>query len=221
MNLKNQFEQLCSAFTEDRQLINSLWNEIETRYSEKSRYYHNLLHLENMFRELDDVKGNISGFTAISFSVFYHDIIYDATSKSNEEKSAAAAEKRLTELHVNKDDISVISEQIIATKSHQLSVHNDTNYLLDADLSVLGKDFKTYMEYTRNIRKEYSVYPDFLYKPGRKKSLNIFLNLKVSLKQNILRKSMRLRQKRILKPSSGYCNCKMQDPVLHKTKTSQ
>ncbi|MGI9582310.1 HD domain-containing protein [Chryseobacterium sp. RRHN12] len=177
MNLKNQFEQLCSAFTEDRQLINSLWNEIETRYSEKSRYYHNLLHLENMFRELDDVKGNISGFTAISFSVFYHDIIYDVTSKSNEEKSAAAAEKRLTELHVNKDDISVISEQIIATKSHQLSVHNDTNYLLDADLSVLGKDFKTYMEYTRNIRKEYSVYPDFLYKPGRKKVLKHFLEL--------------------------------------------
>ncbi|MDR3022602.1 hypothetical protein [Chryseobacterium sp.] len=177
MNLKNQFEQLCSSFTNDQQLINSLWKEIETKYSEKGRHYHNLLHLENMFSELEAVKSNISDFTAISFSVFYHDVIYDATSKTNEEKSAAKAEKRLAELHLDKNNISIISEQILATKSHQKSDHGDTNYLLDADLSVLGKDFKTYLEYTQNIRKEYSIYPDFLYKPGRKKVLKHFLEL--------------------------------------------
>ncbi|MBB6329205.1 putative metal-dependent HD superfamily phosphohydrolase [Chryseobacterium sediminis] len=177
MNLKNQFEQLCSSFTNDHQLTNSLWKEIETKYSEKGRHYHNLLHLENMFSELGAVKSNISDFTAISFSVFYHDIIYDATSKINEEKSVAKAEKRLAELHLDKNKISMISEQILATKSHQKSNHRDTNYLLDADLSVLGKDFKTYLEYTQNIRKEYSIYPDFLYKPGRKKVLKHFLEL--------------------------------------------
>jgi predicted metal-dependent HD superfamily phosphohydrolase len=177
MHLKNQFEQLCSPFTKDQQLMNDLWNEIETRYSEKGRHYHNLLHLENMFRELEEVKVKLSDFTVISFSVFYHDIIYDATSKSNEEKSAVTAEKRLAELHINKDKISIISEQILATKAHQRSDHEDTNYLLDADLSVLGKDFKTYLEYTQNIRKEYSIYPDFLYKPGRKKVLKHFLQL--------------------------------------------
>ncbi|WP_343686386.1 hypothetical protein [Chryseobacterium gleum] len=195
MDLKNQFEQLCSRFTEDRQLIHSLWNEIETRYSEKSRHYHDLLHLENMFTELEDVKGNISDFTGISFCVFYHDIIYDATSKSNEEKSAATAEKRLAELHLSKDDISVISEQIIATKSHLLSDHNDTNYLLDADLSVLGKDFKTYMEYTRNIRKEYSIYPDFLYKPGRKKVLKHFLELESIFKTEYFKEKYEVQAK--------------------------
>ncbi|CAI8899094.1 hypothetical protein [Chryseobacterium sp. IT-36CA2] len=177
MNLKNQFEQLCSPFTEDQQLIHDLWKEIETRYSEKGRHYHNLLHLENMFREFKAVKMNISDFTALSFSVFYHDIIYDATSKANEEKSAAKAEKRLAELHMHQDTISIISEQILATKSHQRSDQKDINYLLDADLSVLGKDFNTYLEYTQNIRKEYSIYPDFLYKPGRKKVLKHFLEL--------------------------------------------
>lgn len=177
MNLKNHFNQLCAPFTEDQQLISDLWKEIETRYSEKGRHYHNLLHLENMFRELDAVKMNISDFTNLSFSVFYHDVIYDATSKANEEKSAAKAEKRLAELHINQDKISLVSEQILDTKSHQRSDQEDTNYLLDADLSVLGKDFKTYLEYTQNIRKEYSIYPDFLYKPGRKKVLKHFLEL--------------------------------------------
>lgn len=177
MNLKNRFEQLCAPFTEDQQFMTDLWKEIESRYSEKGRHYHNLLHLENMFKELEAVRNNISDFTALSFSVFYHDIIYDATSKVNEEKSAAKAEKRLAQLHMHQDIISIISEQILATKSHQRSDNQDTNYLLDADLSVLGKDFKTYLEYTQNIRKEYSIYPDFLYKPGRKKVLKHFLEL--------------------------------------------
>jgi len=195
MNLKNKFDQLCGSFTNDQQLISSLWNEIETSYSEKGRYYHNLLHLENMFKELEEVKNNISDFTAVSFSVFYHDIIYDATSKSNEEKSAVKAEKRLTELHINNDKITIISEQILATKSHQKSDYEDTNYLLDADLSVLGKDFKTYLEYTQNIRKEYSIYPDFLYKPGRKKVLKHFLELESIFKTDYFKDKYEMQAK--------------------------
>lgn len=177
MNLGNQFNQLCRSFSENEHLIQGLWKEIETKYTEKGRHYHNLLHLENMFQELEPVRDSISDFTAVSFSVFYHDVIYDATSKSNEEKSAATAEKRLTELGLNQDKIALISSQIIATKAHQKSENEDTNYLLDADLSILGKDFRTYMEYTQIIRKEYSIYPDFLYKPGRKKVLKHFLEL--------------------------------------------
>lgn len=177
MNLKDQFEQLCCPFSKDAGIINTLWKEIETQYTEKGRHYHNLLHLENMFRELDLVKSNISDFTAVSFSVFYHDIIYNASSKSNEEKSALKAAKRLAELGLSQDHITHISDQILATQLHQKSIDEDTNYLLDADLSILGKDFESYLVYTRMIRKEYSIYPDLLYKPGRKKVLKHFLEL--------------------------------------------
>ncbi len=177
MNLKDQFLRLCLPFTEDQQLINRLWQEIEIKYTEKGRHYHDLLHLENMFLELEGVKGNISNFTLVAFAVFYHDIIYDATSKSNEEKSAATAEKRLAELGLSKEETTDVSIQILATKSHQKSENKDINYLVDADLSILGKDWKTYSDYTQKIRKEYSIYPDFLYKPGRKKVLRHFLEL--------------------------------------------
>lgn len=177
MNLKDQFEQLCLPFSEDSNLINTQWHEIEKRYSEKGRHYHNLLHLENMFKELEAVKNKVSNFTVVSFSIFYHDIVYNATSKSNEEKSALLAETRLAELTLNKDHITAVSAQILATKFHQKSDDEDTNYLLDADLSILGKDFESYLDYTRMIRKEYSIYPDLLYKPGRKKVLKHFLEL--------------------------------------------
>ncbi|MCW3161267.1 HD domain-containing protein [Chryseobacterium oryctis] len=177
MNLKERFFQNCNPFTQDKNLVESLWLEIEAKYSEKGRHYHNLQHLENMSLELENVKSNIVNSTNISFSIFYHDIIYNVSSKSNEEKSADFATERLQKLNVNPSDIENVYYQILATKAHQKSEDNDVNYLLDADLSVLGQDKAIYYDYTQKIRKEYSIYPDILYKPGRKKVLKHFLEL--------------------------------------------
>lgn len=177
MNLKENFFQLCFHHTQDQILVETLWFEIEKKYSKKGRYYHNIEHLDHLFSEIDWVKDKISSFTNLSFSVFYHDIIYDPTSKINEEKSAEFAKNRLKKLGLNPIDLTQISEQILATKSHEKADDHDTDYLMDADLSILGKDHETYVEYTKKIRKEYSIYPDFIYKPGRKKVLQHFLQL--------------------------------------------
>jgi len=196
MILKEKFFQVCLQFTQDEVLIQNLWAEIEKKYSEKSRHYHNLQHLENMFSELELVKDKILNCNNISFSVFYHDVIYDATSKLNEENSAEFAKSRLQNLGLNETDLAEISEQILATKSHQKSEKSDINYLLDADLSVLGKDPETYLDYTRNIRKEYSIYPDFLYKPGRKKVLKHFLELENIFKTEEFRNKYEIQAKK-------------------------
>lgn len=54
----------------------------------------------------------------------------------------------------------------------------DLQFLLDFDLAVLGANEKTYLNYTQQIRREYKLYPDFLYKKGRIKMLEHFLNKK-------------------------------------------
>lgn len=199
MILKEKFEMLCLNFTDNKNLIDNFWNEIEKKYSEKSRHYHNLRHLENMFEEVESVKVQIKNFNNVTFSIFYHDIIYDASSKSNEEKSAEFSKKRLEDLNMANEDIQKVYAQILATKSHQKSDDQDTNFLLDADLSILGKDNKAYLEYTKQIRKEYSIYPDFLYKPGRKKVLEHFLELKSIFKTDFLKLNMKFRQGKTLK----------------------
>lgn len=195
MELKYRFNQLCFPFTQDQNLVDSLWQEIETKYSEKSRHYHNLEHLQNMFFELESVKDKVSNFSNISLSVFYHDVIYDTSSKSNEEKSAEFSKIRLENLNIDKQSIDTIFNQIIATKSHQKSDDPDTNYLLDADLSILGKDIETYLDYTKKIRKEYSIYPDFLYRPGRKKVLQHFLALENIFKTDYFREKYEVQAK--------------------------
>lgn len=187
MNLKERFSALSLAFSPDQELIEKLWSEIEKNYSQKSRHYHNLAHLESMFSGLDAVNVRISNYLNISFSVFYHDVIYDSSSKSNEEKSADFAKERLQQLNLNETDISEIYHQILATKAHQNSDNKDLNYLLDADLSILGKDLETYIDYTLKIRKEYSIYPDLLYKPGRKKVLKHFLEMENIFKTDYFR----------------------------------
>ncbi|WEK69857.1 MAG: hypothetical protein P0Y62_18875 [Candidatus Chryseobacterium colombiense] len=187
MNLKERFSENGLQFTQDQKLVEKLWSEIEINYSQKGRHYHNLEHLESMFSELDEVKDKISNYPNISFSVFYHDVIYDASSKSNEEKSADFAKVRLRELNINEIDISEIYRQILATKAHLSSNDIDVDYLLDADLSILGKDLETYMDYTKKIRKEYSIYPDLLYKPGRRKVLKHFLAMEKIFKTDYFR----------------------------------
>ncbi|WDF48734.1 hypothetical protein PQ459_15490 [Chryseobacterium sp. KACC 21268] len=175
MNLKSIFSNLISKFSNDEKLKLDYWQEIEKLYSQKSRKYHNLAHLENMILELENVKDEISDFDTLLFSVFYHDIVYKATSKDNEEKSAEIAKKRLEKINISNERITKIYNQILATKSHKKSDDSDTNFLLDADLAILGKDWNVYENYVRQIREEYSIYPDFLYKPGRKKVLTHFL----------------------------------------------
>lgn len=187
MNLKDLFFENSKNFSSDLILIEKFWLEIEEHYLQKSRKYHNLNHLEHIFRELDEVKNEINDFTLITFSVFYHDIIYKSTSKENEEKSAEFAVQRLQKLNLSESQLNRISNQILATKAHKKSSDQDTNSLTDADLSILGAERDIYQKYIENIRKEYSVYPDFLYKPGRKKALKHFLEFETIFKTEYFR----------------------------------
>lgn len=202
MDLQLRFTETCRPFTDKTALIDNLWSEIEKKYSEKGRHYHNLQHLEDLFAELDTVKDRIRDYTVVSFSVFYHDVIYDATSKSNEEKSAAFAVSRLEKLCADQDSIRKVSGHILATKSHQPSDDTDTCYLLDADLSILGKDAGTYTDYTHKIRKEYAVYPDFLYRPGRKKVLQHFLASESVFKTEEFRRNYEVQARENLRAES-------------------
>ena len=175
--LHETYLQLVRQYTNDEQKITAYWAEIETAHSSGSRYYHNLSHLENLVTQLAAFKNDITDWNTVLFSVFYHDIVYAVTQKDNEEKSAQLAAERLTELSVPPLQIEKCLTQIIATKSHQLSDDPDTNLFTDADLSILGMEWPLYAAYYEQVRQEYSIYPDAVYKPGRRNVLHHFLQM--------------------------------------------
>ena len=175
--LKEIFIELLTKYTDNERVKNELWTEIEKNYSRKKRHYHTLQHLDNLLSQLTEVKNEIQNWETTLFTLFYHDIIYNSIKSDNEEKSAELAEKRMKQISVSKDKIEICKKQILASKSHIKSIDSDTNYFTDVDLSILGQNWETYLLYCKNVRKEYSVYPDLVYNIGRKKVLNQFLKM--------------------------------------------
>ncbi|WP_452224883.1 HD domain-containing protein [Lacinutrix chionoecetis] len=174
--LKKEWHLLSSNYC-DTSLTEELWTQIERKYNQNNRHYHNLNHIYNLLFQAEALKHEIHELEAFKFAIWYHDIIYKSSKKNNEEKSAVFAEKALNSICFDTERIKIVSKLIVSTKKHELILTNnlDNSYLLDLDLSILGSDWKTYSKYIENIRKEYKIYPDFVYKPGRKKVLNHFL----------------------------------------------
>jgi len=83
----------------------------------------------------------------------------------------------MTTLHCSAGQVNNCTAQILATKKHTWSNDSDTNYFTDADLSILGSPPAVYKAYVQSIRKEYKLYPDFVYNPGRQKVLKHFLDM--------------------------------------------
>jgi predicted metal-dependent HD superfamily phosphohydrolase len=177
MLLKDTFTSLIQPYCTDAEVAEQYWLEIEKAYTGKKRHYHNLTHLEQLWQQLLPLKTEIKDWDTLLFSLFYHDVVYNVRRQDNEEKSAELAKQRLQALPYPPEGIDKCVAQILATKSHTLSPDSDTNLFTDADLAILGQDWSTYHLYTQQVRREYSIYPDLLYKPGRKKVLQHFLNM--------------------------------------------
>jgi predicted metal-dependent HD superfamily phosphohydrolase len=171
------FIETAKSYTTNSSLIEKLWIDIEKQYSGKKRYYHKPSHLENLYAQLSAVKTQVLDWDTLMFSLFYHDVVYNVLKHDNEEKSAALAGKRLVEINVPAAMVEKCQSQILATKAHTISAEKDTNLFIDADLSILGQPADVYKTYCAQVRKEYSVYPDVIYNPGRKKVLAHFLQM--------------------------------------------
>jgi predicted metal-dependent HD superfamily phosphohydrolase len=171
------FKNQLAAVSTDEALIEKFWQEIKRDYSKPGRHYHTLTHLDNLTTELTSVKESIADWQILVFSIAYHDVIYNTLKKDNEERSAKLAYERLSQLMISDTKKRRCVAQILATKVHESSDDSDTNYFTDADLAILGADKEHYRRYASMIRKEYKIFPDFVYRPGRQKVLRHFLEM--------------------------------------------
>lgn len=185
MNLNKIYTDLLLNIGFEDNEIQQNWNDLEKAYSKKSRYYHNLTHLKEMIASFEIYRDRLQNPNEILFSIFYHDFVYSASKKDNELKSAEFALAILPEnISLNKQ---FVFDAIFATQQHQHNSIEDINWLIDFDLKILAKDWDDYKIYFEQIRKEYRIYPDFLYKPGRAKALKHFLEYEFIFQTNEFR----------------------------------
>lgn len=163
---------------------------LTTLYCEPHRGYHNLSHIQNCLREVDYLKKekivNEADANTLEISIWFHDAVYDPKSVHgvNERRSARLMRQTLVQdMHYRFLDLSLVETMILATAHHYQEpeyIHARErrellHYFLDIDLSILGADRDTYMEYAKGVAKEYSFAPVDVYIQKREEVLSAFL----------------------------------------------
>lgn len=170
-----QWQKLFLNFPSESNSVNKIFWDLVRAYSNNNRFYHNLLHIQDVLNIASLLEPLANKFVAIQMAVWFHDIIYDPKAKDNEEKSAEYAFVSLSNLNVPSSVINYVYSMILDTRNHADPSTIDSQILLDSDLSILGSDQSKYKVYARAIRQEYSWVSDAEYRIGRKRVLKSFL----------------------------------------------
>eukprot|EP01122_Echinamoeba_exundans_P014340 TRINITY_DN6462_c0_g1_i1.p1 TRINITY_DN6462_c0_g1~~TRINITY_DN6462_c0_g1_i1.p1 ORF type:complete len:218 (+),score=29.01 TRINITY_DN6462_c0_g1_i1:109-762(+) len=152
-------------------LLDSWFSRLCLHYSEPTRHYHTLNHIHHMLTLLEEHKSHLQSKERVAMAIWFHDVIYDPTKNDNEEKSEELWKVFAKEASISSTDTEIVSQYILATKSHKIPEHlaedQDLKYFMDFDLAILGSDAATYEQYAANIRKEYSWVPEDKWIAGR------------------------------------------------------
>lgn len=152
----------------------AVFDELLTRYGERHRRYHTLVHVDDCLGLLDWYRGSAQHPERIELALWFHDAIYDPRANDNERQSAELARARLGSLGVPLTALKEIEAHVLATQSHQ-AIAPDAELLLDLDLSVLGARSHAYARFEHEVREEYAYVPETQFRAGRSAILRAFL----------------------------------------------
>ncbi|SKA40508.1 Predicted metal-dependent phosphohydrolase, HD superfamily [Chitinophaga eiseniae] len=176
--ISESWARLNHAYTANTALVQKALTDILTAYQAPGRHYHNLQHITQLLTLHHTYAGQLKAPDTVLYAIFFHDIVYDVQQRDNEQQSALAAGEYLRQTGFPTADINAVEEFIVATQTHVNTLqHSDLDYFLDFDLQILGTPPDNYQAYAQQIRQEYSIYPDNLYHPGRKKVLQHFMEM--------------------------------------------
>ena len=65
--LHKDWLSLSGKYFDDKNIMESLWEKIVENYSGKNRYYHNLSHIQSMFKFANNDKMQIVDFDCLLF----------------------------------------------------------------------------------------------------------------------------------------------------------
>ena len=150
----------------------AIFQELATAYEGSDRHYHTLQHLDNLLKRL--ANASLHDAVVVQLAVWFHDVVYQSLRSDNEARSADRARAFLQETTLEPARQQRVAFLIERTADHTLPQPPDDAdllWFLDADLSILGAPEEAYWEYARQVRREYRLVPDLLYRPGRRKVL--------------------------------------------------
>ncbi|EFA75527.1 predicted HD phosphohydrolase family protein [Heterostelium album PN500] len=165
-------------------VANRWFSTLESYYTPTPvRCYHNFNHIDELLTLHDRYAPVLKTPNICQLAIWFHDVVYDPTKHDNEDKSIEMFKSFAEESHLDGVTVDRVSEYIDATKHHTKipTTNTDQDYFLDMDISILGREPNVYLEYSKNIRKEYIHVPEQQYRVGRSLILEKFKELGESL----------------------------------------
>ncbi|MCC2548246.1 hypothetical protein LJY25_17485 [Hymenobacter sp. BT175] len=178
--LAARWQLLCSQLEVPEAAGRSMFQQLSAAYEASDRHYHNLAHIRALLTTLEAYAARLQDAPVVALAVWFHDAVYNPMRDDNEARSAALAQEFLA-AHTNLAPArrARVAYLIDKTKDHtqpRAGADPDLDLFLDADLQVLGATEADYWRYARQVREEYSLVPDILYRRGRTKVLTQLLN---------------------------------------------
>lgn len=187
-DLRQKWIQTCRATNISDNSADTTWTELVRRYSESHRRYHTLDHLRAMYQTLSEFEARFAAPESVYLAVFFHDVIYDSSSTTNEVDSAKLTASFLSENNVTPIIIRTVEQLILATAAHSKETTvSDAEWFLDADLAILAAEPEIYNKYVQAIREEYSQFSDAEFRSGRQRFLKSILDAPILYRTTILR----------------------------------
>jgi predicted metal-dependent HD superfamily phosphohydrolase len=162
-----QWSELMQDMGVPAELSETWWSTVAAYYMEPHRHYHTLSHIMSMLKGLESLGLQPQRPHLVLLAIFFHDIIYDPKSGTNEEDSAALYNTFAAAVGQGADETAAVHHYILATKTHTAAAESaddsDLSIVLDLDLAILGADSSAYAEYAHQIRCEYAHVPSDVY----------------------------------------------------------
>lgn len=152
--------------------------ELDARYGEPHRRYHDRVHLAAVLDMVDELAGHAADPDAVRIAAWFHDAVYDPQRADNEERSARLAVRMLADTDLDHATVDEVVRLVELTVTHAPGDDDPNGQVLcDADLAILGADPERYAAYAAAVREEYAFVPEEFFRAGRAQLLNGLLAL--------------------------------------------
>jgi len=153
-----------------------VFDELVNAYSSPDRFYHNLAHIQDCLAIFDLTKSLAVHPEEVELAIWFHDAVYDPRRDDNEQKSAEWAVSTIDQFALDHVVAERVFNLILATRHTMQVSDRDAQFMVDIDLSILGREADVYWQYENNIRKEFAWVPESVFREKRIEILQGFLD---------------------------------------------
>jgi predicted metal-dependent HD superfamily phosphohydrolase len=137
-----------------RDATDSVWHEVETRYAETHRHYHDLRHVAHCLRQLDLAGDRIAEPDQVEAAIWFHDVIVVPGRADNEQRSADLFRAMAGPL-MDQGFVGAVVDLVLFTTHRTAPAHADHRFICDIDLSSFGSPWEAFLANSRAIEAEF------------------------------------------------------------------